>query len=263
MSIMKDACTCLLVCLLASAPITPASYAQDNSAQALPETELQFRHGKIADVMTEITPDVVQTFAKKGQIRGPRGRPEQTISLEAFFEFSEKRAKEKKAGVFIAVVVDSKPYLPLDADYHGRDHFNAVRTRVNELMTNDPGFAELYGAEVQGVLPLRYYPDAQVHYPGDFTIPIELNDILVKINDNPLIFHNADEDESAEYGFIDEIWEMETLLSFYFSRDVHRYSYDEHIAHQEAITAAAKRRYGDHFKSTRKERAEQGISRDE
>jgi len=247
----------------------------------VPDTELQFRTGKINGEVGEITPEVVSRYARQGQIKMPVAREENAISLEGFFGFREKRAAEKKAGIFIGVVVGNEPYRPLSAGYDGRDQFRDVHKRIAELMsgyeyadvglipgtgevlnedTRVPGFAEVYGAEVQGIIPLKSHDGAEVTYPGDLTVPIREGDILIMINDTPLVFINADpgEEGNYEYGFPDTVEEMEVLLKYYLARDTHLYTYEEHIEHSDAILLAAQNKYGEHFVMRASERASAG-----
>lgn len=246
----------------------------------IPATELQFRRGRINGEMVEITPEVVSQYAQLGQIKAPIAKEEKVVSFEGFMQFNDKRAQEKKAGIFIGVVVGNEPYTPLAPGYEGRDHFRDVHKRVVELMsgyehadvglipgtgerlnedTRVPGYAELYGAEVQGIIPLGIDSNSitELSYPGDFTVPVREGDILIMINDNPIVFINAEpgEDSDYQYSFPDTVEEMEELLRHFLARDTHRYSFDEYHKYTDAILLAAQNRYGEHFVMRASERA--------
>lgn len=232
--------------------------------QGVPETALQFRQGKIGGQMVEITPSVVQQYAQRDQFKMPVAREENVVSLKGFFDFREDRNRQNKAGIFIGVVVGDDPYTPLSTDYDGRDQFREVHKRVAELVTGHqftdvgivpglgdkvdmdvgmPGYAELYGAEVQGIIPLRYQENAEITYPGDIKVPIREGDIFIMINDSPFALQNPTTQEDIDnhkYVLPSNVDEMETLLKHYLVRDIHLYTYEEYNKHEEEILLAAR-----------------------
>ena len=130
-----------LVCfaMLFSVPFHSVWASEPAAAEppGLPKTELKFRMGNIDGVMTEITPEIVQKYAKEGKIKRPQ-KSDKIISLQGFFDFRVKRAQDRKAGIFVAVVVTGPSEL---------DWFNEVHEYVTQMMV---GYKDVYGKEVPG-----------------------------------------------------------------------------------------------------------------
>jgi hypothetical protein len=209
------------------------------------ETELNFRVGNIDGVMTEITPELVQEYAKDGKIKRPT-KADGIISLQGFFDFRAKRALEKRAGIFVAVVVSGPSEL---------NWFHEVHDYVTQMMVGYktvhgkevPGYAEYYGAEVQGVIPVLYQAGAELTYPGNTKVSIHIDDVIVAINDSPFgVFRpEGDDQEHYDYRLPNRIFEIEVVFHTDLMVDQHRYSLKESLAHEDEIETRAAARYGE------------------
>ena len=211
----------------------------------VPDTSLTFRFGNIDGVATEITPDVVQRFAKQGEIKRP-GTTEQLFSLQGFSDFLGKRTGDGRAGTYVAVVVSDQT----DLGWYRSVHDYVARMMVGYETARGvsaPGYAEVFGAEVQAVVPLQYAEGAEVSYPGAGKAQIHVGDIIVAVNDSPFGLFNAAEEEKDRYDvrLPNRIVELEVVLEGLLRTDAHRYSYHEYLRNEAAIVAAAKARYGD------------------
>ena len=214
-------------------------------SSGLPETELKFRMGNIDGVMTEIAPELVQKYAKEGKIKRPT-KADGVISLQGFFDFRVKRALDNRAGIFVAVVVSGPSEL---------DWFHEVHDYVTQMMagykTVDgkevPGYAEFYGAEVQGVIPVLYQAGAELTYPGNTKVPIHVGDVIVAINDSPFgVFRpEGDDQEHYDYRLPNQIFEVEVVFEIHLMVDQHRYTYKEYLAYEDEIESKAAARYGE------------------
>jgi len=213
--------------------------------QAIPETSLKFRMGMIDGVKTEITPEIVQKFAKLGRVKRPV-MSENVVSLQGFFDFREKRTKSHSAGIFVAVVVEGE----LDLEWHREVHEYLATMMVGYETPRGaqaPGYAEVFGAEVQGVIPVRYHAGAEITFPAVGNTPIRVGDIIVAVNDTPFgLFDAKDEDKDRyEVRLPSRIVELEAILESSLLQDRHRFTYDEYVQNKDAIKAVAQARYAD------------------
>jgi len=219
--------------------------------QEIPETELTFRTARLPDgEIAEITPEIVQEYARRDQFKNPVAREEEVLSIRSFMLYGDHMADEKRGGIFIGVVVEDAPYKPLSPGYEGRDHYRDVRKSITQLVTGyDPdipkheqeqgqSIAEIYGAEVQGIFPLRHIPGSTYTNPDGVVHEVRVNDIIMLINDH---FIPVELEEGNH--FPDSVEEMEDWLKYYLDRDMHRYSRQEYFANKEAIIANADRKY--------------------
>lgn len=219
-----------------------------DSAQ-IPETTLRFREVNVNGKIVEITPDIVSEYGRKRRFHQPIADEANVYAISEFVDFVHRRSAAGRAGIFIGVVVDDRerPYSTSDPDYSGRDHFRAVRARITELVEGytdvdsqapTPGIAEVYGAEITGIIPLRYFDGAERIDPGGARVPIRVNDIFIFVNDHVLPV----ELEEPDY-LPDTVLEMEEWLLHLLSRDRHLYSWEEYRASQDLIIARAKSKY--------------------
>ncbi|MGN7437891.1 MAG: hypothetical protein ACTHOO_04530 [Alcanivorax sp.] len=219
--------------------------------QQVPETELKFRTAKLPNgEMAEITPEIVQEYAHKDQFKIPSAREEEVLPIRSFMIYADHIADTKRAAIFIGVVVDDEPYKPLSPGYEGRDHFRDVQRSITHLVTGyDPdiprneqeqgqSIAEIYGAEVQAIVPLRYKEGLAYTNPDGVKHDIRVNDIIMMIND-----HFIPVELEGGNHFPGDVQEMEEWLKYFLDRDMHRYSRQEYFANKEEIRANADRRY--------------------
>ena len=219
--------------------------------QEIPETELTFRTATLPNgQVAEITPEVVQEYARRDQFKRPIAREEEVVDIKSFMLYADHMADEKRAAIFIGVVVEDEPYRPLASGYDGRDHYRDVQRSIAQLVTGyEPGvdssqqeqgqsIAEIYGAEVQAIIPLRHKPGATYTNPDGVVHEVRVNDIIMLVNDH---FIPVELEEGNH--FPDSVEEMEDWLKYYLDRDMHRYSRAEYFANKEAIIANADRRY--------------------
>lgn len=229
-----------------------ASRADENNgttAPIIPVSALQFRQARIVKdgPRVEITPHIVRKYAGMvpQQIKRPKANEDEVVSLSNFFDFRDERRKQGKAGIYIGVVVSDEPYTPSQPGYFGRDHFRAVRDKILELLrgaknrdASAQGYAQRYGAEVQAIIPLKFFKGAQSINENGSRKDIRVNDIIILIND-----HVIPEELEEPHYFPSTLDEMEEWINHMLSRDYHLYSHDEHRQFQEIIKAEAKRKY--------------------
>ena len=217
----------------------------------VPETSLKFRTARLPNgEVAEITPEIVQEYARRDQFKTPVAREEEVVSVKSFMLYADHMKDEQRAAIFIGVVVEDEPYRPLAAGYDGRDHFRDVQRSIAQLVTGyDPNvhmnqqeqgqsIAEIYGAEVQAIIPLRHDPGSTYTNPDGVVHEIRVNDIILLVNDH---FLPVELEEGNH--FPDTVEEMEVWLKHYLDRDMHMYSRAEYFANKEAIMANADRKY--------------------
>ena len=216
----------------------------------VPETSLEFRTARLPNgEITEITPEIVQEYARRDQFKTPVAREDEVVSIKSFMLYADHMKDEKRASIFIGVVVEDDAYIPLPG-YEGRNHFRDVQRSIAQLVTGyDPdvprheqeqgqSIAEIYGAEVQAIIPLRHKPGSTYTNPDGVVHEVRVNDIILIVNDH---FIPVELEEGNH--FPDTVEEMEVWLKHYLDRDMHMYSRAEYFANKEAIMANADRKY--------------------
>ncbi len=216
------------------------------------KSEIRYRKAKIDGKVVEITPEVVKEFAAKGRVKIPSAREDKPMSWQAFLSSISKWRSKKMAGIIIGVVVDDKPYTPLDPDYTGRDHFRDVYKKVVELMTGRKadgskviqGLAELYGGEVLNIVPITFNKGDYYRSRAFGTTYLRVDDIIVAYNDN--IFYSLHKQKSGEYRFFNDMDRLEVYLRHIMKTNRHKYLSKEirNRTRREAILKAAREENG-------------------
>lgn len=155
------------------------------------------------------------------------------VTLAVFQQMVRKTMSQGGTAFAIGVVVDAQnsawPNEELSA------HIRAVWRQTVKLVNGDraagrKGYAELYGARVQAIVPVAYQPGLQLSASGGSErppIPVQIDDLLIAINNHgyPL---------RSESALIATIEELSTHLERYLGSGRHWVTFGEYRTQEQA-----------------------------
>lgn len=185
----------------------------------------------------EVAPEVIKAKAREGQFLSiPMLK--KPLDYKAFSRMYVEHLKKNKGGIHIAIIVDA-----MNKDWPDKEttkHINNVYEFAKQAMIGNkeaqkPGYAELYGARINKIIPVVYDPKNQKSVSkkiadGQYEtikIPVSLNDIILLVND-----HNPAEKENG--AFINTIGELKTHLNAFLKDGRYKMSKAEYLEHLQA-----------------------------
>lgn len=174
-----------------------------------PQSKLTFQYA----------PDLIIKQAKeKRYLKVKTGN--KALPYTTFLQLKAKQMKEKKAGIYIGIVVDedTKPVQQL-------------ASQVYQLLAGDQkagaaGLAQKYGGRVIGVVPIKY----EANQKNNKEQPIEKGQILVAINDYAI-------GKDKQGRFFNNWQQVKDYLIYSFEDGAHLVSRIEYLEHKDAERA--------------------------
>lgn len=163
------------------------------------------------DLTFEISPEVIKAKAREGQFLSiPMLK--MPLDYQTFSRMYDEYLKKKKAGIHIAVIVDAENENWPDKDTTmqiNKVHKFAKQVMIGNKKTQKPGYAELYGARINKIIPVVYDPKNEKSVykkiaPGQYQtskVPVSVNDIILLVND----YKPAEKNDGAFINTIDEL----------------------------------------------------------
>jgi len=180
----------------------------------------------------EVEPEVIKKKAREGQFLSIPVL-KKTLDYHSFWRMYDEHLKKKKAGIHIAVIVDAKNENWPDKDI--TMHINQVYKFAKQAMIGikklqQPGYAELYGARINKIIPVVYDPKNQKPASlktangqyENINVPVSVNDIILLVND-----HNPAEKSNG--AFINTIEELRISLETFFKDQRYKMSKAQYL----------------------------------
>ncbi|KXJ50782.1 MAG: hypothetical protein AXW15_05075 [Neptuniibacter sp. Phe_28] len=167
----------------------------------------------------EVDPEVIKAKAREGQFL-PIPMLKTPIAYKTFLKMYAEHLKKKKGGIHIAVIVDAnnKNWPNKETTMHINNVYNfAKQAMTGNKKAQQRGYAELYGARINKIIPVVYEPKNQKSVSkkmanGQYetkNVPIALNDIILLVND----YRAVEKGNGAFINTIDELKiSLETFL---------------------------------------------------
>ena len=180
----------------------------------------------------EVEPEVIKAKAREGQFL-PIPVLKKPLDYQTFWRMYDEHLKKQKAGIHIAVIVDAKNENWPDKNI--TMHIKQVHNFAKKAMTGSnnpqqPGYAELYGARINKIIPVIYDPKYQKPASikiadgqyKNINVPVSVNDIILLIND-----HNPAEKNNG--AFINTVEELQNHLDTYLKEGRHMMSKAQYL----------------------------------